>query len=100
MEFFGLNLRRLSSRERIESAKKGVCFIPLLDSILKFLLPNLSDGASTTDFDQSTCQETLENFLQAFQKVMDLQTKVSKSMTSTLVAIVTLSDHIQAYPIF
>ncbi|KAJ7357500.1 hypothetical protein OS493_025017 [Desmophyllum pertusum] len=34
------------------------------------------DGASTTDFDQSTCQETLENFLQAFQKVMDLQTKV------------------------
>lgn len=42
-----------------------------------FSLCILVDGASSTDIDQSTCQETLENLVQAFQKVVDLQSRVS-----------------------
>ena len=46
------------------------------------------DGASTTTVDQSTCQETLENLVQAFQKVVDLQSRVSP-IKSYLVGIST-----------
>ena len=42
-----------------------------------FSLCILVDSASSTDVDQSTCQETLENLVQAFQKVVDLQSRVS-----------------------
>lgn len=34
------------------------------------------DAANSTDVDQHTCQETLENLVQAFQKVMDIQSKI------------------------
>lgn len=39
---------------------------------------NLTDAANSTDIDQNTCQETLEHLVQAFQKVMDVQSKVRK----------------------
>ena len=38
----------------------------------------LTDAANSTDIDQNTCQETLEHLVQAFQKVMDVQSKVRK----------------------
>lgn len=40
------------------------------------LWSNLADAANSTDVDQHTYQETLENLVQAFQKVMDIQSKV------------------------
>lgn len=50
----------------------------------RFLLVyDLADGASASDVDQTTCQETLENLVQAFQKVVDLQSKVSKSIKTS-----------------
>lgn len=66
-----------------------------------FSLYNLADGASASDVNQSTCQETLENLVQAFQKVVDLQSKVSKTINPYDVKISYHSNlNGQACPVF